>query len=83
MYEDIKKILKELSDPLRNDSLSSPNTPKPFEVRKDSVPLDEDRSKLFQRLVTQLLYIMRRTRPDIAPAVPFLTTRVSKPTEDD
>ena len=26
---------------------------------------------------------MKRTRPDIAPVVPFLTTRVSKPTEDD
>ena len=26
---------------------------------------------------------MKRTRPDIAPAVPFLTTRVTKPTIDD
>ena len=68
---------------MRNKSLSSPNTLKLFEVRKDAIPLDEERSKLFQRLVAQLLYIMKRTRPDIAPAVPFLTTRVTKPTKDD
>ena len=83
MYEHIKKVLKEFPDPLRNKSLSSPNTPKLFEVRKDAIPLDEERSKLFHRLVAQLLYIMKRTRPDIAPAVPFLTTRVTKPTKDD
>ena len=39
MYEHVKKILKEFPDPLRNKSLSSPNTPKLFEVRKDAVPL--------------------------------------------
>ena len=27
--------------------------------------------------------ISKRSRPDLAPAVPFLTTRVTKPTEDD
>ena len=59
------------------------NAPKLFEVRKDAVPLDEDRSILFHRLVAQLLYIMKRTRTDITPAIPFLTTRVSKPTKDD
>ena len=47
MYEHIKKFLKELSDPLRNKSLSSFNTPKLFEVRKDTIPLDKGRSKLF------------------------------------
>ena len=82
MYEHIKNILKYFPDPLRDKSLSSPNTPKLFEVRNDAVPLDEERSKLCHRLVAQLLYIMERTRPDIAPAVPFLTTRVSKPTKD-
>ena len=63
--------------------MSSPNTPKLFEVRKDAIPLDEERSKLFHRLLAQFLYIMKRSRPVIAPAVPILTTRVTKPTKDD
>jgi len=33
--------------------------------------------------VAQLLYISKRSRPDLAPSVPFLTTRVCKPSEDD
>lgn len=55
MYENIKKILREFPDLLRNKSLSSPNTSKLFEVRKDAVLLDEERRKLFHRLVAQLL----------------------------
>ena len=31
----------------------------------------------------QLLYILKRTRPDLAPAVPFLATRVCDITDDD
>ena len=30
-----------------------------------------------------MLYILKRARPDLAPAVPFLTTRVSDPDDDD
>ena len=33
--------------------------------------------------MAQLLYVMKRARPDLAPAVPFLTTRVCDPTDDD
>ena len=57
------------------------NTPKFFEVRKDVIALNESRRKLFHRLVAQVLYVMKRTSTDLAPAVPFLTTRVTKPTE--
>lgn len=38
---------------------------------------------MFHRLVAQLLYISKESRADLAPAVPFLTTRVCKPNEDD
>ena len=34
-------------------------------------------------MVAQLLYIVKRTRPDLEPAVPFITTRVSDPDDDD
>ena len=51
MYEYIKKIIKECSDPLRNKWLSSPNTSKLFKVRKNAIPLDEGMSKFFHSLV--------------------------------
>ena len=51
--------------------------------RKGAKDLDPDVAKVFHRLVAQLLYISKRSRPDPAPAVPFLTTRVCKPNEDE
>ena len=62
---------------------ASPNSPKLFKLKKEAKDLDPENAKIFHRLAAQLLYISKRSRPDIAPSVPLLTTRVSKPTEDD
>ena len=59
--------------------LSSPNTDKLFGIRKDDNDLDHENTKVFHRLVAKLLYISKRVRPDLAPAVHFLTTRGIKP----
>ena len=39
--------------------------------------------RMFHRLVAQLLYISKRSRPYFPPIVPFLTYRVCKTGEDD
>ena len=83
MPHHINKVVNEFPGKLRNLCQSSPNSPKLFEVRKEAKDLDPENAKIFHRLVAQLLYISKRSRPDLAPAVPFLTTRVCKPNEDD
>jgi len=45
--------------------------------------LSASKSKLFYSVVYMLLYLAKRTRPDILLAVQFLTTRVTKSTEED
>ena len=45
--------------------------------------LDAEEAKKFHSLVAKLLYLSKRTRPDILTLVAFLTTRVQSPTEDD
>ena len=72
-----------VSDPLRNKPILTPATSKLFEVRPEVPKLCPDKKQKFHRIVAQLLYIMKRARPDLAPAVPFLTTRVCDPTDDD
>jgi hypothetical protein len=52
-------------------------------VREDSTPLSQERAEHFHSIVAKLLYICKRCRLDIQNAVAFLTTRVSKPDEDD
>jgi len=53
-----------------------------FTVRQiPSLSLSE--SKRFHTLTAKLLYLAKRSRPDILLAVSFLTTRVTTPTQDD
>ena len=45
--------------------------------------LSKDNAEIFHTIVAKLLYLCKRTRPDIHTAVAFLTTRVSKPDMDN
>ena len=52
-----------------------------FNVRES--PLSIFDAKRFHSFVAKLLYLNKRTRPDILTLVAFLTARVHSPTEDD
>ena len=65
MAHHIYKVLSMFPDKIRNKVLSSPNVPKLFEVRSGSKELSPEKAKLFHTLVAQLLYIMKRTRPEL------------------
>jgi hypothetical protein len=45
--------------------------------------LTADESRLFVRMVMQLLFLSQRARPDLRTAVSFLCTRLQKPDKDD
>ena len=60
----------------------TPATAKLFEVRPEIPRLCPDKKQKFHRIVAQLLYILKEARPDLAPAVPFLTTRECDPNDD-
>jgi hypothetical protein len=63
-------------------SACTPATEYLFDVRNSS-PLDTDRKAEFHSLVAKVLYLAKRTRPDLLLATNFLTTRVQSPDEDD
>jgi hypothetical protein len=54
-----------------------------FHVQEDAPKLDTAGSKRFHSLVAKLLFLAKRVRPEILPAVIFLTTRVNGPDTDD
>ena len=54
-----------------------------FSVNKDRKLLDIDRAKRFHSITAKLLYVSNRTRVDIKFSIAFITTRVSKSTEQD
>jgi Reverse transcriptase (RNA-dependent DNA polymerase) len=54
-----------------------------FDIDDSSPALPSKQAEVFHRIVAKLLYLSKRGRPDIQLAVAFLTTRVSKSTEQD
>jgi len=54
-----------------------------FEVREESTKLSEAGREEFHSAVAKLLYLAKRSRPDILPAIIFLTSRVTKADVDD
>jgi hypothetical protein len=52
-------------------------------VNPEAEQLDEETAQTFHRIVAKLLFLCKRSRPDIQTAVAFLCTRVKSPDVDD
>ena len=61
---------------------SSPATAHLFDIR-ESPRLEPDDAKLFHSAVAKLLYLAKRTRPELLTLCSFLASRVTCSTEDD
>lgn len=61
----------------------TPATNELFVIRDGAAPLDPEKALEFHSIVAKLLYLAKRTRPDILTSIAFLSTRVQAPTEDD
>ena len=64
MKKMLEDILKLVDEPL-SVSVSSPATKRLHEVTEDSEQLDETQSELFHSSTAKLLYVYKRSRPDI------------------
>ena len=62
--------------------VATPASDNLFTIR-DASKLELEDSQWYHTQVAKLLYLAKRTRPDILLAVSFLTTRVQSPDEDD
>jgi hypothetical protein len=63
--------------------VQSPWTEKLFQVDNNSPALQQEMSEQFHTTTAQGLFACKRARPDISPAIAFLTTRVRSPNKDD
>ena len=66
-----------------DEEAASPATKQLLTVKTTDEKLDEGRAKIFHSVTAQLLYLMKRARPDIDTMVAFLCTRVKEPLIDD
>ena len=78
----VKKMVEEFPDKLMENA-TLPWTERLFKVDETSKALDEKKAKTLYTFVMKAMFVCKRARPDIQPAVAFLATRVKHPTEQD
>lgn len=61
----------------------SPWTDNLFRIDEKSPKLESARAEQFHTTTAQGLFLSKRGRPDLSPAIAFFTTRVKGPTEED
>ena len=82
---DMINMIKEITSGLPEDytKATTPASTNLFKIDSEKALLGADDKKVFHSMVAKLLYVAKRTRPDVLTPVSFLTTRVQDPTEDD
>ncbi len=68
---------------IQGSKVASPWNDNLFKVYDTSPKLLPERKEQFHTTVTQGLFLCKRARPDIAPAIAYLTTQVLEPNQDD
>ena len=81
MLEYTKEILADVPDDMNGTALT-PAGDKLFDV-EESEPLDKPTSEVFHTLTAKLLFLCKRSRPDLQLPVAYLSTRVRSPTVSD
>ena len=83
MPEYITTLLKEIPSDLLKGTSTTPAAGHLFTTNPDAEKLSEVKASEYHHLVAKILYLAKRTRPDLLLAVSFLCTRVTAPDVDD
>ena len=82
MIEELEEILSEYGESL-DRQYPHPAAKWLFTIKPDAKPLEESKGDVYRSFVAKLLWVEKRSRPDIEPTVLFLSTQVKLPTKDD
>jgi hypothetical protein len=62
---------------------TTPWTEKLFKVQEDAKKLEEERRSIFHTFMMKAMFMCKRARPDIEPAISFLSSRVNDANKGD
>jgi hypothetical protein len=82
MIDQLKEAIELFGEDV-DERVTSPATKNLFVVDEKSEQLNDAKSEIFHSVVAKLLFIMKRSRPDLEPTISFLMKRVSKSDVDD
>jgi hypothetical protein len=76
-------MLDEFPFEVKPSQTATPWTEKLFKVQEDVKKVDEERRSIFHTFVMKAMFMCKRARPDIEPAISFLSSRVNDANEGD
>jgi hypothetical protein len=83
MNDFIQELIKECPDNLMKGTSTTPAPAHLFAVDRDCEKPKDDERVIFHHLTAKILYLAKKTRPDLLTAVSFLSTRMLAPDKDD
>jgi hypothetical protein len=83
LTEYIKGMIKECPEQLLDSSKNCPWNENLFKMNSAARPRNIKKSQVFHTFVAKALFLSKRARCDIQPAIAFLTTQVRYSNEDD
>ena len=83
MQDYVQNMIDESPEEIMKGAMSSPAANHLFEVNPEAEKLGTVNAETYHHLVAKLLYLAKRSRPDVLLAVSFLCTRVQAPDVDD
>ena len=83
MKDYIDEIIKEKPPDMDDRPATTPAASHLYQTSEEADKLDGRTADIYHHLVAKLLYLAKRSRPDVLTAVSFLCTRVKSPDTDD
>jgi hypothetical protein len=82
MWHYIKGMIEEFPYKIKATT-TAPWTEKSLKVQEFSKKLEEEQRSIFHTCVMKVMFLCKRARSDIDPAIAFLSSRVNDTSEDD
>jgi hypothetical protein len=83
MVDYVKGMIEEFPEELDDQKANHPWNEKLFKIDNTAKDLSKEQAETFHTFVAKGLFVSKRGRPDLQPAIAFLTTRVKKPNQGD
>ena len=84
MYDCIVNMLEELPEDMKTGEAATPAGDHMFTINEDNPEkLNQEDTIMFHRVTAKMLYLAKRSRPDLQLGVNFLCTRMKEPDKDD
>jgi hypothetical protein len=83
MSQYVQNMIDAFPENIGSSTVDVPWSKSLFKANHKSKKLDDERKSIFHTITAKGIFLDKRARPDIQPAIAYLSTRVQNPNEED